>query len=289
METQSSNPRPKRFRTKGLAAPPNYVAQLPVTIPPMSNATVNYLDKLSSREYYINAKRMTTKEFQKQRVQMLTNEKALVSPNESGNPIEIVNEIFNDSKVSYKIRKTRAIFWSRVNVKKEYKKILQDVALSYQLQSFNERYFVNTLKLPQRQFILDRVFYTNSNNMCPVESFIPILVAAVQLNSNRRGFFEKGQSEVVKLLQGAINGFVDPTKKTLRSSKRAITKHLKKNRERYFPLSTTTGIPYFNLSRFLETLTSFDSTFNSIFGLRCLESRQCSGCEYQVRDIGKLF
>ena len=79
METNPCKRPAKRFRTKGLVAPPNYVATLPKKIPPISAATKTYIRDLTSQEYYIDAKRMTTSEFNEQRLHMLEKEKAFVS------------------------------------------------------------------------------------------------------------------------------------------------------------------------------------------------------------------
>ena len=43
--------------------------------------------------------------------------------------------------------------------------------------------FECSVQYPKPNLKLDQIFYINSDNMCPIESFIPILVAAVQLNS----------------------------------------------------------------------------------------------------------
>ena len=58
--------------------------------------------------------------------------------------------------------------------------------------------------------------------MCPVESFIPILVAGVQLNANVHEFFNTGTSKEIKLLQGAIQAFENPTKISLRRTMNSI-------------------------------------------------------------------
>ena len=61
------------------------------------------------------------------------------------------------------------------------------------------------------------------------KSFIPILVAGVQINSDVNGFFEPGDSAVVNMMKEAIDVFKCPTQKSLRASKNVIRDHMRKN------------------------------------------------------------
>ena len=117
--------------------------------------------------------------------------------------------------------------------------------------------------------------------MCAFESFAPILVAAAQINSDVRKFFENTTSDGLVQIRDVIFAFSNPTKKKLRETKNRVRDFMRKNHEFFFnrPISS---IPFYNIARFLDGLFILANTIKSLIGLRILESRECSACGYQV-------
>ena len=60
---------------------------------------------------------------------MMKQEKALVQIDDPNNIGGTMTAIWNDRKVSFQIRKTRAIMWNRVLATKEQKKLFSEAAV----------------------------------------------------------------------------------------------------------------------------------------------------------------
>ena len=135
--------------------------------------------------------------------------------------------------------------------------------------------------LHDRKFFLNKRTFINSDCMCAFESFAPMLVAAAQINSDIRKFFENTTSDGLVQIRDVISAFSNRTKKKLRETKNRVRDFMHKNSKCFFnrPISS---IPFYNIGRFLDGLSILAHTIKSLIGLRCLESRECSACRHQV-------
>lgn len=104
--------------------------------------------------------------------------------------------------------------------------------------------------------------------MCAFESFAPILVAAAQINSDVRKFFENTTSDGLVQIRDVIFAFSNPTKKKLRETKNRVRDFMRKIHAFFFnrPISS---IPFYNIARFLDGLFILANTIKSLIGLRC--------------------
>ena len=79
------------------------------------------------------------------------------------------------------------------------------------------------------------------------------------------------------LLNDTIQAFTNPSRKTLRNAKNSMRDYIAKKK---FFQKKSSSVPSYNITRFLNGLGM--KAIKDIIGLRCVESRVCSACGYQV-------
>ena len=240
------------------------------------------------------------KRVKRQRIVIATMEPAYVTLT-SSNVHDMIKEVFLDPKLSFQLTdrgNTRGILWGRVEAELSLKVILQECAIQQYKLHVMAGDVTSTSNLKSNSFSLTKRTFINSNNLCPVEALVPMLVSGCQVNTDVCGFFENATSAGVRELCSVVLAFRNPTKANLRNTKNSFRDYMLQNK--FFPVfdsdtsvssresdvsqyyTLPADIPYFNISILLETLALQSASLNTVIGLSCLQTGVCSSCGCQV-------
>ena len=194
---------------------------------------------------------------------------------------EVLEAIWGDSKTSYQRRNCRGILWGRICVDTNFKATLQLSAVRFYMQRQGIPDYSSKARFQSGSFILKTRTFINTNNMCPVESFVPILASACQINSDIRCFVENATTEGMAELCAAVLAFKNPTKTALRKVKDRLRDFILDNSARFFNGNLHTTMPYFNIAILFDGLFSISNSLASLLGLTIFQSCVCSQCGFQ--------
>ena len=141
--------------------------------------------------------------------------------------------------------------------------------------------FTSTASLHGGNFVLTARTFINSNSMCPVESVVPILASACQVNTDMRRFVENETNDGLREFCNTILAFKNPTKISLRTAKNTVRDIILDNSERFFNGISYARMPYYNISILFDGLSLLSDSLRTVIGLTLFQSSVCSDCGFQ--------